>query len=107
MKRNKIFIKPAFVILAFALLIIINLIIGLNNYHLRSVSLNRFLLMQSLHHYESSGKLTITQIYRENIVENKETNLLSCDTCPKKGNYLKKITSVKQGIHYIRTSIHE
>ena len=63
--------------------------------------------MQGQHQYARAGKLTTTQVYRENMVEENEIKIVGCDTCQTFDYPFKKIISRKQGIHYIGTSTNE
>lgn len=95
------------IILISIILISVNLSISLNNYNLKSVSLNHFLVMQGQHQYARAGKLTTTQVYRENMVEENEIKIVGCDTCRTSNYSFKKIISRKQGIRYTGTSTNE
>lgn len=104
---NNIRIKPFITALIFILLMGINLSISLNNYNFKTISLNKFLVMQGQHQYSRAGKLTTTQVYRESIVEEEEIKIVSCDTCRTNDQPIKKIISRKQGIRYIGTLTDE
>lgn len=94
--KHKIRLAVAF----FAVPILMNLYLSIDNYRIHTVPINKFFFLQSNQHYTPFVKFSSNQPLRESMLKSKTYTNQYCDSCSMLDFPIHKVITVERTIQY-------